>query len=56
MIRHNPFKGNRFLREVFLLGVRWYWRFPLSYRGVQDILLGGSWCLGRSPAGLGLRL
>ena len=38
MIRRNPFKRHRFPREVILLAVRWYCRYPLSCRDVQDML------------------
>nr|WP_264210832.1 IS6 family transposase [Leisingera thetidis] len=38
MSRRNPFKRHRFLREVILLAVRWYCRYPLSYRDVRDML------------------
>ncbi|PZX10594.1 IS6 family transposase [Palleronia aestuarii] len=34
----DPFKGRRFPREVILLAVRWYCRFPLSYQDVADLL------------------
>ena len=37
-MRGDPFKGHRFSREVILLGVRRYCRFPLSYRDVRDLL------------------
>lgn len=38
MIRRNPFKRQRFPREVILLAVRWYCRDPLSCGDVQDLL------------------
>lgn len=38
MTRRNPFKRHRFPHEVFLLAVRWYCRYPLSCRDVQDML------------------
>ena len=34
----DPFRGQRFPREVMLLAVRWYCRFPLSYQDVADLL------------------
>lgn len=34
----NPFKGHRFPPEIILLAVRWYCRYPLSYRDVRDLL------------------
>ena len=37
MIRHNPFKRNRFPRQVILLAVRWHCGYPLSCRDVQDL-------------------
>jgi IS6 family transposase len=38
MAQHNPFKHHRFPQEVILLAVRWYCRYPLSYRDVRDLL------------------
>jgi IS6 family transposase len=34
----DPFKGHRFPRSIILTAVRWYCRFPLSYRDVRDLL------------------
>lgn len=36
--RKNPFKRHRFPREIILLAVRWYCRYPLSCRDVRDML------------------
>ncbi|GLT12719.1 IS6 family transposase [Sulfitobacter porphyrae] len=36
--RKNPFKRYRFPREIILMAVRWYCRFPLLCRDVRDIL------------------
>lgn len=38
MIRRNPFERHRFLREVVLRAVRWYCRYPFSYRDIWDML------------------
>ncbi len=38
MLAKNPFKGHRFAPEIILLAVRWYCRYPLSYRDVRDLL------------------
>ena len=38
MARSNPFKRHRFPREIILLAVRWYCRYPLSCRDVRDML------------------
>ena len=38
MMQRDPFRGHRFPRDVILLAVRWYCRFPLSYRDVRDLL------------------
>lgn len=38
MSKRNPFKRHRFPPEVILLAVRWYCRYPLSYRDVRDLL------------------
>ena len=37
-MRRNPFRGHRYPKDVILLAVRWYCRFPLSYRDVRDLL------------------
>jgi IS6 family transposase len=38
MARRDPFRGHRFPKDVILLAVRWYCRYPLSYRDVRDML------------------
>lgn len=38
MSRRNLFKRHRFPREIILLAVRWYCRYPLSCRDVRDML------------------
>jgi len=39
MAQHkNSFKRHRFPREIILLAVRWYCRYPLSCRDVRDLL------------------
>lgn len=38
MSLQNPFKRHRFPKDVILLAVRWYCRYPLSYRDVRDLL------------------
>ena len=38
MARRDPFRGHRFPKDVILLAVRWYSRYPLSYRDVRDML------------------
>ncbi|MBD1202649.1 MAG: IS6 family transposase [Rhodobacteraceae bacterium] len=38
MARRDPFRGHRFPKNVILLAVRWYCRYPLSYRDVRDML------------------
>ncbi len=35
----NPFKRHRFPKEIILMAVRWYCRYPLSYRDVRDLLV-----------------
>ena len=37
MSRRTPFKRHRFPREVILLAVGWYCRYPLSCRDVRDM-------------------
>ena len=34
----NPYRGHRFPREVIALAVRWYLRFALSFRDVEELL------------------
>ncbi len=38
MPRPSPFKHHRFPRDIILCAVRWYLRYPLSYRDVVDLL------------------
>ncbi|SDE64688.1 hypothetical protein SAMN04488239_12615 [Ruegeria marina] len=51
--RKNPFKRHRFPREIILMAVRWYCRYPLSCRDVRDMLAerGGRSTLQRSIVG-----
>jgi transposase, IS6 family len=35
----NPFKWRHFQTEIILLCVRWYLRYSLSYRDLEDIML-----------------
>lgn len=37
-MKNNPFKRHRFPPAIILLAVRWYCRYPLSYRDVRDLL------------------
>jgi transposase-like protein len=32
------FKGCHFLSEIILLNVRWYCRYPLSYRNLEEMM------------------
>jgi len=34
----NPFKGRQFTAEIILWAVRWYLRFPISYRDLECML------------------
>ena len=38
MDRKNPFKWRHFEREIILLNVRWYLRYALSYRDLEESL------------------
>jgi IS6 family transposase len=38
MARRDPFRGHRFPKDVILLAVRWYCRYPNSYRVVRDMM------------------
>jgi transposase, IS6 family len=33
-----PFKWRRFQAEIILLCVRWYLRYPLSYRNLEEMM------------------
>ncbi len=35
-----PFKWRHFQQEIILLNVRWYLRYPLSYRNLEEMMLG----------------
>ena len=37
-VRADPFVGYRFPPEVILLAVRWYLRYGLSYRDIEELL------------------
>ena len=37
-MKSNPFKRHRFPPQIILLAVRWYCRYPISYRDVRDLL------------------
>lgn len=37
-MRKNPFKGHRFPPKIILWAVRWYYRYAISYRELQDML------------------
>jgi IS6 family transposase len=34
----NPFKWRHYQSEVILLAVRWYLRYPLSYRDLEEMM------------------
>lgn len=38
MDRKNPFKWRHFEREIILLNVRWYLRYALSYRDLEEMM------------------
>jgi transposase, IS6 family len=39
MIKQNPFKGRHFQTDIILLCVRWYLRYSLSYRDLEEMIL-----------------
>ena len=39
MVSSQPFKWRHFQSEIILLNVRWYCRYPLSYRNLQEMML-----------------
>jgi IS6 family transposase len=34
----NPFKGRHFQRDIILWAVRWYCKYGISYRELQEML------------------
>ncbi len=38
MVSSQPFKWRHFQREIILLNVRWYCRYPLSYRNLEEMM------------------
>ena len=54
----NPFKWRHFHADIILLCVRWYLRYPLSYRDLEEMML-RAWIAHRShhdlPLGAALR-
>jgi IS6 family transposase len=39
MGQQHPFKWRHFEAEIILLCVRWYLRYPLSYRDLEELML-----------------
>jgi transposase-like protein len=39
MTKQNPFKWRHFEAEVILLCIRWYLRYALSYRDLEEMML-----------------
>lgn len=39
MNSQKPFKWRHFLPEIILLNVRWYLRYPLSYRDLEEMMV-----------------
>ena len=39
MVHENPFKWKHFSREIIVLCVRWYLRYALSYRDLEEMML-----------------
>jgi transposase, IS6 family len=39
MNSEQSFKWRHFLPEIILLNVRWYLRYPLSYRNLEEIMV-----------------
>ena len=39
MIEQNPFKWRHFQADIILLCVRWYLRYALSYRDLEEMML-----------------
>jgi transposase, IS6 family len=43
MSSSRPFKWKHFRPDVILLTVRWYLRYPLSYRQVEEMMVERGW-------------
>ena len=39
MNSNQPFKWRHFEAEIILLNVRWYLRYPLSYRNLEEMMV-----------------
>ena len=39
MVSSQPFKWRHYQAEIILLNVRWYCRYPLSYRNLEEMML-----------------
>lgn len=39
MNSNNPFKWRHFQSDIILVCVRWYLRYPLSYRNLEEMML-----------------
>ena len=39
MVSSQPFKWRHFQAEIILLNVRWYCRYPLSYRNLEEMMV-----------------
>jgi transposase-like protein len=39
MVEQHPFKWRHFEAEIILLCVRWYLRYALSYRDLEEMML-----------------
>jgi len=46
----SPFKWRHFESEVILLCVRWYLRYTLSYRDVEELMQNADWRLTIPPS------
>ncbi|WP_420097909.1 hypothetical protein [Escherichia coli] len=45
----NPFKGRHFQRDIILWAVRWYCKYGISYRELQEMLAERGVSLERRP-------
>ncbi len=46
----NPFKGRHFQRDIILWAVRWYCKYGISYRELQEMLAERGVNVGSVPA------
>ena len=56
MVEQHPFKRRHLEAEIILLCVRWYLRYALSYRDLEEMMRNGDcrWTIPRTTVGAAL--